>query len=365
MNARAVLLLAGLGLAAGAAVAQEGAATARIVSVSPQTFAIGSKLVFETEHLDRLCPGRAAGQELRLFLDGRPLPGVEPLVLAPDRVRFDLEPSWARRVEGEEGNVWAGFASGSLFGPRSRTVQTSLGYDACPGGAWAQTPAVPLTMTVLSNSWRLTWIVCMLAIVGLTVWLARNTPLLREGGASGPYSLARTQIAFWTVLALGAFLLILMSTGSVASLNGDVLVLLGISGATGLSSAVIDSSKKEQMARKEALDSQKTRLAGLDAESQRSAPVLDQQRQVAVELAQLPSYIDQPKASFIPDLLKDENGYSIYRLQFFLWTLVLGGWFLYAVVTRLTMPSFSTELLTLMGISSGTYVSLKTQEKQV
>ncbi len=366
MNAigRVLLGVAITGIAFTGAEAQGGAA---IRSVTPDRFALGDEVTFTVANLERLCPDRGPDQELRLFLDGFAMPGIVPQHLGPDRVRFDLEPSWMQGAAADSGhNPWAHLASGSLFGPGTRRVKASLGYESCPGVAWPRTNEVALTLSVLTPFWRWTWIGIMLLIAGLTVWLARTTPLLREGGAAGPYSLGRTQIAFWTVLALGAFLLILISTGAAANLNGDVLALLGISAATGLGSAVVDGGKEAQVRRREALESEQARLNDPQTVAKVSdQAVLEQQRKVAAELAQTTAIKRQSAKTFFSDLLQDENGYSVYRLQFVLWTLVLGGYFVYAVVTRLTMPTFSDQLLVLLGLSSGTYVSLKTQERQV
>ena len=46
------------------------------------------------------------------------------------------------------------------------------------------------------------------------------------------------------------------------------------------------------------------------------------------------------------------------------WTVVLGVMFVIEVYTNLQMPEFDSTLLTLMGISGGTYVGLKIPEKQ-
>ena len=62
---------------------------------------------------------------------------------------------------------------------------------------------------------------------------------------------------------------------------------------------------------------------------------------------------------FFQDLLEDENGVSFDRLQMVAWTFVLGLVFVVEVWTDLHMPDFSQTLLGLMGISSGTYVGFK------
>jgi hypothetical protein len=46
------------------------------------------------------------------------------------------------------------------------------------------------------------------------------------------------------------------------------------------------------------------------------------------------------------------------------WTIVLGFIFIHSVLSRLSMPHFSTTLLTLMGISSGAYLVGKSSEPQ-
>jgi hypothetical protein len=71
-----------------------------------------------------------------------------------------------------------------------------------------------------------------------------------------------------------------------------------------------------------------------------------------------------PAASqgFLRDVLSDENGISLYRFQLFIWTLVLGVIFCASVYDGLAMPQFSTTLLGLMGISSGTYLGFKVPE---
>ena len=69
-------------------------------------------------------------------------------------------------------------------------------------------------------------------------------------------------------------------------------------------------------------------------------------------------------AGFLRDILSDASGYSFHRFQIFAWTLVLGVIFISSVYNQLTMPEFSTTLLGLMGISSGTYIGFKFPENK-
>ena len=69
--------------------------------------------------------------------------------------------------------------------------------------------------------------------------------------------------------------------------------------------------------------------------------------------------------NFLLDILSDANGVSFHRFQIAAWTLVLGIIFIIQVYNVLAMPVFNGSLLALLGISAGTYVTLKTQEATV
>ena len=58
----------------------------------------------------------------------------------------------------------------------------------------------------------------------------------------------------------------------------------------------------------------------------------------------------------------DNNGISFHRYQMFIWTMILVIIFLYRFITHLEFPVFEESLLTLQGISSGTYLGFKIPE---
>ena len=140
----------------------------------------------------------------------------------------------------------------------------------------------------------------------------------------GPYSLARTQMAFWFFMVITAFVLIWMIIGDTDTITQGVLVLIGISAGTALGATAIDSSKR-----------QNTPDPAAGEESR----------------------------GFLNDILSDGTGVSFHRFQIVVWTIVLGFIFSRRVLNHLTMPEFGTNLLTLMGISSGTYLGLKLPEQ--
>jgi hypothetical protein len=67
---------------------------------------------------------------------------------------------------------------------------------------------------------------------------------------------------------------------------------------------------------------------------------------------------------FFADILNDGESISFHRFQIFIWTIVLGSVFVWSVYRNMSMPEFDASLLTLMGISAGTYVGFKFPEKQ-
>jgi hypothetical protein len=71
-----------------------------------------------------------------------------------------------------------------------------------------------------------------------------------------------------------------------------------------------------------------------------------------------------PQASEDPlkDVLSDENGVTVHRLQMLTWTIVLIVVFVHGVLSDLVMPVFDATLLGLMGISAGAYLGFKFPE---
>jgi hypothetical protein len=196
------------------------------------------------------------------------------------------------------------------------------------------------------------------------------------------YSLAKVQMAWWSFFISAAFLFIWLAVGELNSITSSTVVLFGISLGTTVASRMVSSSKQataQDLNAKEAalephveqLKAQLTNLAG-DPKAAADAPVLQQDltaktvqlNQAKADLSQLTISPDQAKTKgFLTDIMSDENGISIHRFQMVGWTVILTLVFVHGVWTNLTMPEFSDTLLTLMGISSGTYIALKIPEK--
>ncbi len=179
--------------------------------------------------------------------------------------------------------------------------------------------------------------ICLLLVL---VYLARTTTLLRStldassssSARSAPYSLGLVQMAFWFFLALAGYVYVCASTLQIHVPMGSMLGLLGISASTGLAAAAVDVRKKD--------------LAHANAAtSQQSAT---------------PS--SAKSKGFVLDILSDADGISFHRFQIVVWTIVIGAVSAWSIYRYMAMPVLDASLLTLMGISSGTYVGFKFPE---
>ena len=168
-------------------------------------------------------------------------------------------------------------------------------------------------------------ILCVLILVSVFL-LAKYSNMIRTASTSSQYSLARSQLAFWTALVSCSYIYLWTLTCEAPYMPTSVLILLGVSMATKGSAYYIDYSKKKT--------------------------------QTAV------NEIVPNSKGFIIDILSDIDGINIQRAQMVLWTLIMGIIFVYSVIVKQLMCDFDDTLLSLMGISSGTYVLLKTIETQ-
>lgn len=322
------------------------------------------------------CLEKQAGGErnIVLYLDRRPLPDViaqPPSDPDKDSLMFPLSRTEASR------DVWT-----YLLGrPRlsDRKVEVSIGID----NQFAMPSRARVYLRVIPRRWFYFWLLIFGAFVIGFFILARRSDVLRDpltppAGARPPYSLARTQAAWWFFLILAAYLLIGMVTGDFStSITGTTMVLLGISAGTAAGSAFIDASKSSRAskaqdnARAQAMWTQiqnmNTDITTLESTMRTNAdPALAQQMadKAALRTEKLSMYrkLTNQSESFLLDVLSDSGGVNFHRFQALAWTMVLGFIFVGHVYRDLAMPQFSDTLLGLMGISSGTYLSLKIPE---
>ncbi|TPM17585.1 hypothetical protein [Mesorhizobium sp. B2-3-5] len=133
----------------------------------------------------------------------------------------------------------------------------------------------------------------------------------------GPYSLARTQMAFWMILTIAGFVFIWLSMGIYFGLiTSGILVLLGINATSGLAAISLND------------ESDKTSVS----------------------------------KSFFQDILNDGDGPALHRIQAVAWTAILGIIFIWNVFWNFAFINFDTNLLLLIGVAQGMYLGFKWKE---
>jgi len=215
-----------------------------------------------------------------------------------------------------------------------------------------------------------TSIICLIIFLTSYYLLIKNPTALRDRGSAG-YSLGKSQMAFWGLLLILAFASIWFLTGTMERIPEQILVLLGISGATGLSSILIGENKKAiinselQTALVALRDNyqllKKSKLKDPDKFSQESEKRL---LEITMKIADLSEQRSTPKSKgFWQDICDDGNGLSFHRLQVVLWTVMLGAVFIRSIAQTISIPEFPENLLLLLGISNGIYLGFKFPEK--
>jgi hypothetical protein len=311
--------------------------------------------------------------DLALVLNNRVLKGVRPR--GPHSggaaLDFDLSRLTSDEPDGKENHT----AWDSLLSQARR--QQTMALSLAPGGNQPYLAPVNLEFRAFPAWSGLVWTFLGVLLV-VFVLLARRSDLLRDRGyapAAGErrsFSLARCQMAWWFFVVLAGYLYIWMVVGDHESLTAGVLILIGISSATGFSSVMVDSSKQAQrqtLTRER--DAVKASVAELRASlaasllpadrTELQAELIQQNTRLAQIAASVSGLPAAPGASegFWIDILNDGGGVSFHRFQMAAWTIVLGAVFAVSVYQSLAMPDFSATLLGLMGISAGAYIGFK------
>lgn len=180
------------------------------------------------------------------------------------------------------------------------------------------------------------------AIWMFSIWLALFSKVLRDitgdtskipKGEDPPFSLGRTQLLAWITIIASVYVYAVLWDGRTPDINQTALILMGISSATCAAGVIIDTTEIQQG---------------------------------------VPRTQDQPSSgNFFQDILSDATGVSIYRIQNFIWTLVAIVVYFYRYANPpanvpvdhpAVLPDLDSTLLALTGISSLTYLTLKTRE---
>ena len=181
------------------------------------------------------------------------------------------------------------------------------------------------------------WIVFALLSISV-LYCNKHYCMLKDTSAAvrQPYSWSRVQLAWWTVIVLSSFIAIMIEYNHAPGLNTSTVILIGISAATITGAKVVD---------------------------------VNDETNPAVERHQ-----DKDGINFFLDILSDQDNVSISRFQTVVFNFVFGIWFIVFVLEHIVncncssindiMPPIDNNNLVLLGLSSATYVAIKTTENK-
>jgi len=118
-------------------------------------------------------------------------------------------------------------------------VALSIGSVA----AWEVQSSHPFKLHIVKTGKARVTLIGSLAMFFLVYSLLINNRSVLRDTKNGPYSLGKSQMAFWGLLLMLAFVIIWWLTGTMERIPEQTLALLGISGVTGLSSIAIRKNK--------------------------------------------------------------------------------------------------------------------------
>src|SRR5262249_3431247 len=148
-----------------------------------------------------------------------------------------------------------------------------------------------------------------------------------------PFSLARTQMAFWFFLVFTTYFFIWIVTGDKGAIPASILGLVGISAVTTVGATAVDSSRRAvggpqpasptidpSVSRSRAIAATNEAIGDLSKKNDPSGHDQDAQQKAGNEQQNSQT----PWHTFLTDILAESDTISIHRFQMFVWTLILG-----------------------------------------
>ncbi|MDO3643603.1 hypothetical protein [Mucilaginibacter sp. L3T2-6] len=347
--------------------------------------AISDILCVKVAHITGLLNPQTDIKKVRLFINDIEVEGTVPLGWYIHGDGADLKFLLQRNQDNNK--TWNMLLGYPEFGSQFHRLPLSISIGVT--GQSAQPTKVNAFQFIRIDQG---WFWGCMVVLAFYFWIlfryAKKTPMLRDAPAdltplgipglsagNAPYSLGKVQMAFWFSIVLASFIFIWLITDNYDLITTGTLALIGIGAATGLGAVSITNNKSEGTIKKiQALQAQQSELRQATALLSASLPAAGVQEkilyndfldgQLTSDINHLIDGLKAGKDSFFNDILTDENGVSFHRLQMVTFTAVLGFVFLYTAWATLTMPDFPATLLTLQGITAGTYLGFKIPEKQ-
>jgi hypothetical protein len=168
---------------------------------------------------------------------------------------------------------------------------------------------------------KIGWVYAAALAVTFIIVLGLFNQMLKDN-ANLYYSLANTQLFFWTVLFVVAYLSICFKTDTLPDIPLSVLAILGISVSTTAVSKLIDKNPAK-------------------------APIIDK---------------NATSQGLFVDILSDGVSINVQRVQNVAFNAFFGVLFLQKAFSTNLLPDFDNNVLLLLGISAGAYAGLKNTE---
>ena len=167
-----------------------------------------------------------------------------------------------------------------------------------------------------------------------------------------PFSLSRLLTLWWLAIVMLSLLYAFYMTLTIDVINDTALTLMGLSVAVIAGATLVDRTT----AADNTLDTRlATDVAGLTANPQTVTGTTFN--------ADLKTAVDSGLVSngFWSDLLSERPGSSVdpHRLQLLFFSVAFGVYYLFQLNPLVALPTFSTTVLTLLGISSVTFLGFK------
>lgn len=346
---------------------------------------LGDYIIVEVSNLQSFISENSdKGRRIILYINGLPIKGSYPVFIKDSLGKYSkLEYYLSRSFDSKE--VWDILLRRPDLEDRSdKKITVSAGFE---DESELITDKDNFNLVIFKSGTIIIFLIGLSVLLLITIFLGVKTSMLREPGLipvvtyKKPYSLALTQLAFWSFLVIASYFAIFIVTGEFPPITGSVLILIGISSGTALGSVLINYTKYSDAENKDNhISAEKTvlklRLEEIDEQlNHKIKPVNAEELKNEMEMKKIryyelsktqpmiPGDISRKSKGFWKDLLSDSNGISLYRFQIAIWTLIIGFIFIIDVYNTLSMPQFDNTLLALMGISSGTYLGFKIPEK--
>jgi hypothetical protein len=165
------------------------------------------------------------------------------------------------------------------------------------------------------------------------IYLSAKTQMLKDisNGNPKPYSFARTQLLWWTLIIASCYILGYGHSESLPLVNNSCIALLGIGLGTTTLARVVDNTQVNQ--------------------------------QIATGISR---HQNETSQGFLVDLLSDETGISVHRFQSLIFNVIFGiTYFTDFFNLNYVLPSYGNSQLLLLGISSGAYLAVKMNENGI